>query len=301
MVERVFKSFADVANQLCEGYQNHSALQGQSRIFPNRKHVIQSLEDMQGILLPGYYSDEIHHAVSLIERLGSLQWSLSRQLHDSVPHDCPQGKCETFFCEVFQHAFSDAIQLIEKLPAIREILNTDVQAAFRGDPAAKNYDEIILSYPGILAIMTHRIAHEIFKLGYHMIARIMSEHAHSLTGIDIHPGATIGRYFFIDHGTGVVIGETCVIGDNVKVYQGVTLGALSFQRDMDGNIIRDSKKRHPTIEDDVTIYSGATILGGDTVIGRGSVIGGNVWLTKSVPPGSKVITKPEIQMFTSEI
>lgn len=299
-MEYAFRSFAHVADQLCTAYQKTAVLQGHARMYPKRENVIEALYEIQGILLPGYYSAEIHNHVSLMEKLGSLQWMLTRQLHDSVPHDCPQGKNETFFCDVFQSAFADTLTLMERLPAIREILNTDVQAAYRGDPAARNYDEIILAYPGVFAILTHRISHEIFRLGYPMVARIMSEHAHSLTGIDIHPGATIGKNFFIDHGTGVVIGETCVIGDNVKIYQGVTLGALSFPRDDDGNIIRNTK-RHPTIEDDVTIYSGATILGGDTVIGKGSVIGGNVWLTNSVPAGSKVITKPEIKLYTSEL
>jgi len=170
----------------------------------------------------------------------------------------------------------------------------DAEAAYKGDPAARNIDEVILAYPGFYAIFVHRVAHEFRKLGLDLMARIMSEYAHSKTGIDIHPGATIGESFFIDHGTGVVIGETTEIGKNAKIYQGVTLGALSFPKDHDGNIIK-GQKRHPTIEDNVTIYAGATILGGNTVIGEGAVIGGNVWITESVPPHYKVVNRPIIE------
>ena len=175
-------------------------------------------------------------------------------------------------------------EFLGKLPKIREYVETDVQAAFDGDPAAYNKDEIIYSYPGLYAIIVNRLAHELFLLGVPLIPRIMTEHAHSKTGIDIHPGASIGRYFFIDHGTGIVIGETTTIGDNVKVYQGVTLGALSTR----GGQSLKNKKRHPTIEDNVTIYSGASILGGQTVVGRNAVIGGNAFITSSVPEGAKV-------------
>src|SRR5690606_4849493 len=173
-------------------------------------------------------------------------------------------------------------------PRLRRTLDGDVRAAYAGDPAARSVEEIVFSYPALEAITAHRIAHELYRAGVPMIPRIISEHAHSVTGIDINPGARIGERFFIDHGTGVVIGETAVIGNDVKLYQGVTLGALSVpHRESDA-----IGKRHPTIEDEVTIYSGATILGGDTVIGRGSVVGGNVWLVRSVPPGSKVFGRP---------
>jgi serine O-acetyltransferase len=177
---------------------------------------------------------------------------------------------------------------LPRLVHIRALLAQDVEAAFEGDPAARSYAEILVAYPSIRAIATQRIAHELFLLRVPTLPRMMTEHAHDLTGVDIHPGARIGRRFFIDHGTGVVIGETCEIGDNVRLYQGITLGARSPRR---GESLR-GVKRHPTIEDDVTIYAGATILGGDVVIGRGSVIGGNVWLTESVPPGSKVVSEP---------
>ena len=190
-----------------------------------------------------------------------------------------------------------ALQLVRRLPRVRATLAEDVEAAFEGDPAATGYAEIVAAYPALRAITTYRIAHELHRLGVPLLPRIMSEHAHARTGIDIHAGARIGRRFFIDHGTGVVIGETCQIGDRVVIYQGVTLGALAPRK---GQRLR-GVKRHPTIEDDVTIYAAATILGGDTVIGRGSVIGGNVWLTHSVPPCSKVqIESPRLQLDRDE-
>ncbi|MBR1724367.1 MAG: serine acetyltransferase [Ruminococcus sp.] len=178
-------------------------------------------------------------------------------------------------------------KFLDTLPKIREYIETDIEAAYEGDPAAYNKTEIIYSYPGLYAILVSRLAHELFLLGVPLIPRIMTEHAHSKTGIDIHPGATMGKYFFIDHGTGIVIGETTEIGEHVKVYQGVTLGALSTRG---GQSLR-SKKRHPTIEDNVTIYSGASILGGETVVGAGAVIGGNAFITKSVPAGARISVK----------
>jgi serine O-acetyltransferase len=190
-----------------------------------------------------------------------------------------------------------ASKIIEQLPEIRHCLEMDVEAAFDGDPAAKSYSEIIGSYPSAYAISTHRIAHAFYELGQPVVARMMAEEAHSKTGIDIHPGAKIGCHFFIDHGTGIVIGETCTIGNRVKLYHGVTLGAFS-NRQGRGDV---GKKRHPTLEDDVTIYPNATILGGDTVIGHGSVIGGNAWLTRSVPPFTRVaIEPPRLQLRTGE-
>jgi len=185
------------------------------------------------------------------------------------------------------------VELMGRLPTLRAILGTDVRAAFEGDPAAKSSDEVIFSYPGLFAVTVYRAAHELWQLGVPFIPRIMSEYAHSMTGIDIHPGAQIGEGFFIDHGTGVVIGETTVIGNRVRIYQGVTLGSLSLPKDA-GELLRNTK-RHPTIEDDVIIYAGATILGGSTVIGARSVIGGNVWLVESVPQDTKVFLKtPEL-------
>jgi len=182
------------------------------------------------------------------------------------------------------------LDLIRRLPELRRILNTDVVAAFNGDPAARSVEEVVFSYPSVEAITAHRVAHELYVAGIPMIPRIISEHAHSNTGIDINPGARIGEAFFIDHGTGVVIGETAILGNRVKLYQGVTLGALSVARGAAPS--GPAGKRHPTLEDDVTVYAGASIHGGDTVIGRGSVIGGNVWIMQSVPPHSKIMGRP---------
>jgi serine O-acetyltransferase len=187
------------------------------------------------------------------------------------------------------------IRFIGRLVDLRAMLSRDVEAAYAGDPAAKGYDEIVVAYPAIRALAIHRIAHELQGYGVPLLPRIMSEYAHDRTGIDIHPGAQIGSYFFMDHGTGIVIGETAVIGDRVRLYQGVTIGATSIR---DSSSLR-GKKRHPTIEDDVTIYAGATILGGDTVIGAGTIIGGNVWLTSSVPPRSRVVVDAPRQTMRS--
>ena len=181
---------------------------------------------------------------------------------------------------------------IARMPEVKRLVETDVQAAYEGDPAATSPMEVVMAYPGLYAVTIHRMAHELYRLKVPIIPRIMSELAHSKTGIDIHPGATIGERFFIDHGTGVVIGETCVIGRNVKLYQGVTLGAKSFDKDPVTGALVKGIKRHPNVEDDVVIYAGATILGGDTTIGRGSEIGGSVWLISSVPPNSRVYNKP---------
>ncbi|MCP4907582.1 MAG: serine acetyltransferase [bacterium] len=185
------------------------------------------------------------------------------------------------------------VRFIERLVELRQLLSYDVEAAYAGDPAAAGYDEIVVAYPTIRALAIHRIAHELYNYGVPLLPRIMSEYAHDRTGIDIHPGAQLGRYFFIDHGTGIVVGETAVVGEHVRLYQGVTIGATSIR---DASALR-GKKRHPTIEDDVTIYAGATILGGETVIGEGSIIGGNVFLTESVPPGSRVMAEAPRQIM----
>jgi serine O-acetyltransferase len=204
--------------------------------------------------------------------------ALAQRLYELLTAVCPSGDCQ-------QQAIVEAF--LPRLPEIRARIDEDVEAAFRGDPAARGYGEIVAAYPAIRAIAIHRIAHELYRLEALILPRMMSEHAHQQTGIDIHPGAQIGRRFFIDHGTGLVMGETTQIGDDVRIYQGVTLGALSLRH---SESLR-GRKRHPTIEDDVTIYAGATILG-DVVIGRGSVIGGNVWITESIAPGSRVVVDP---------
>ena len=282
-----------------EGHGGINRLEGPN--LPSKESVIEILEDLLTVIFPGYYGKKVITRANVGTFVGDMLTAIRSRLEDQIERsfkykcrkldDCPDDCCKEAAARATMH-------LLRKLPEIREVLKLDVVAAYEGDPAAKSHDEIILSYPNTLAITTHRLAHELYSMGATLIARIMSEHAHSLTGIDIHPGAEIGRHFFIDHGTGVVIGETAQIGDHVKIYQGVTLGALSFPKDKDGKIIKGGK-RHPTIEDDVTIYSGATILGGKTVIGKGVVIGGNVWLTESVPPGTKVLMRfPSLKMST---
>lgn len=261
----------------------------QSAALPNRRSVIEALDHLKPVIYMGFYSTRplsrgnLRYALS--EHLYPAYDILNEQIGRAVRFEAMTGRAEV----VREPDWSEGVvlRLFDRLPELRTLLDRDVRAAYDGDPAAKSVEEVIFSYPAIEAVTTYRIAHELYRERVPMIPRILTENAHSRTGIDIHPGATIGHSFFIDHGTGVVIGETSTIGNNVKLYQGVTLGALSFPRDADGALIRH-RKRHPTIEDDVTIYSGATILGGDTVIGTGSVIGGNVWLVDSVPPHSKV-------------
>jgi len=260
------------------------------RVLPQPEAAEEIISLLRQVLFFGYIGRQdlngeavAGHLATLIRRSLAL---LTDQIARSFRHDCklehkPCDKCRGRGAE-------HAARLVRKLPRIRAMLEEDVKAAYDGDPAAESYDEIVFAYPGFYAITVHRIAHELHDQGVPLLPRLLSEVAHSATGIDIHPGAHIGRSFFIDHGTGVVIGETTVIGDNVKMYQGATLGALSFPKDACGALIR-GVKRHPTIGDNVTIYAGATILGGDTVIGEGSVIGGSVWLTHSVPPGTKVV------------
>jgi serine O-acetyltransferase len=263
--------------------------------IPSREAVIQSIDTALRILFPGYFTrkrvDEITLEYYMGQETDSLFSSLSEQITLALRHECLRKELPCINCE--KRGQEIAIQFLREMPELRKILATDVRAAYEGDPAAKSFDEIIFSYPGLFSIAVYRIAHFLHEQGVSLIPRIMTEYAHSMTGIDIHPGAHIGESFFIDHGTGVVIGETTDIGKRVRLYQGVTLGALSLPKDA-GESFR-FKKRHPTIEDDVIIYAGVTILGGETVIGTRSVIGGNVWITESVPPDTKVLLKkPEL-------
>ena len=260
-----------------------------SEIIPSREVVIEIIYRLREILFPGYFNKEKTDPVSLKYQMGQsvsvLFEMLAEQISRSFQHDClryhkPCIKCS----EQGEHA---AVIFLKSIPKIRRLLATDVRAAYEGDPAAQSFDEIIFSYPGIFAIMVYRIAHELYEQKIPLIPRIMTEYAHSVTGIDIHPGAQIGESFFIDHGTGVVIGETTEIGKNVRLYQGVTLGALSLPKNA-GEQLR-GKKRHPTIEDDVIVYAEATILGEKAIIGARSVIGGNVWITDPVPPDTRVL------------
>ncbi|MEW6218865.1 MAG: serine acetyltransferase [Thermodesulfobacteriota bacterium] len=261
--------------------------------LPSRANVVALVEATRDILFPGYFGTQGVDAVNLRYRLGleisSLFDRLSVEITNAIRHDCI--RCHLPCQECSEQGKEKAYAFLQRLPDLRASLATDVRATYEGDPAAKGVDEIIFCYPGVFAITVYRIAHALHELSVPLLPRIMTEYAHSVTGVDIHPGAEIGHSFFIDHGTGVVVGETTVIGNRVKIYQGVTLGALAFKRDASGALER-GRKRHPTLEDDVTVYAGTTILGGETVIGAGSVIGGNVWLTRSVPPGTKVLLNP---------
>ncbi|MDR3167034.1 MAG: serine acetyltransferase [Treponema sp.] len=257
--------------------------------LPSRGSIEDILHGLDELIFPGFRENTglDHDNLQLItaEKIYHIARELVREVEKSIGFSFRNGmaSCGYEGC----HAAAELIvdDFFDELPKIRSALALDMEAAFRGDPAAKSFEEVIVSYPGFDAITVHRLAHFFWVRGVPLIPRMMSELVHGRTGIDIHPGAEIGESFFIDHGTGVVIGETTVIGKNVKLYQGVTLGALSVKKE------EADKKRHPTIEDDVTIYAGATILGGETVIGRGSTIGGNVWLTASVPPGTTIYTK----------
>jgi serine O-acetyltransferase len=257
--------------------------------LPSHAEIIRVLVRIHELLFPGYIGAQGLTKESLRSHVESRMAWLYEVLTEQIKRALGHGDKIGVACGVTEREASDcAAAFLAELPRLRELLAADVQAALDGDPAATCRDEIIFSYPSIYAVMVYRLAHEFFKMKVPLLPRIMTEHAHHRTGIDIHPGTRIGSRFFIDHGTGVVIGGTAIIGNNVKLYQGVTLGAFSFDKDGTGNLVRDTK-RHPTIEDDVVIYAGATILGGETVVGRGSVIGGNVWLTHSVPPGTRVL------------
>lgn len=288
---------ARVVDDIMASYAEHgniNHLDGNN--LPSRSDVTALMEDLVSIVFPGFFvSEEVDDLTCryfvgerCARALRSLERACVRALRSELASSETSGQALE---DITAKAHQAAIDLIQEIPRIREILDTDVQAALAGDPAASSSSEVIVSYPGIEAIAVHRFAHALHRLGVPLIPRLMSELVHSRTGIDIHPGAQIGHSFFIDHGTGVVIGETTVIGDRVKLYQGVTLGALSVS-----GADRSKAKRHPTLEDDVTIYAGATILGGKTVIGRGSTIGGNVWLTRSVDPGTTVmLDKPSLR------
>lgn len=257
---------------------------------PDKKEVISILKNLLCIVYPGFYRDKTYkiyhldHTVSTL--IEDVIFHLNKQILLALRYS---GVDEDDEQRLSEHAQHIAVAFMRTIPKVREYLDTDLQAAYDGDPAAKSKDEIIFSYPGIYAITIFRLAHELFLLGVPLIPRMMTEYAHNLTGIDIHPGATIGKYFFIDHGTGIVVGETTEIGEHVKLYQGVTLGALSTRG---GQNLRN-KKRHPTIKDNVTIYSGASILGGDTVIEEGVVVGGNAFITSSIRKGTKVSVKSQ--------
>ena len=272
-------------------YQNHRDIDKLDlKRHPDKDVVIDMIAKLLRIVYPGYFRDKNYRIYNAKHNLSMLiedvMYNLNKQLalifQASMEPEAAKEKSQEISLEFFR-----------RIPGVRAVVQTDVEAAFAGDPAASSTDEIIFCYPGLFAITVYRLAHELYEMGVPMLPRMMTEHAHSVTGIDIHPGAKVGKYFFIDHGTGIVIGETTVIGENVKVYQGVTLGGLSTRA---GQGLR-GKKRHPTIEDNVTIYANASILGGDTVIGRDSVIGANAFITHSIPECTTVSIKSQELQF----
>ncbi len=270
--------------------------------LPSRRRVAAVLERLLAVTFPGYFGERISPRASLETFAAAQLDRAADELTDMIAgvlrfcrrHDVfhPRPLPPEAAPDVPPEEAAERLVLryLEELPGARQVLKTDVQAAYEGDPAAVGSEEVILCYPGLLAVAVHRLAHPLYALGIPLLPRVMAEWAHARTGVDIHPGARIGESFFIDHGTGVVIGETTEIGRGVKIYQGVTLGALSFRRAPDGSLVKGGK-RHPTLEDEVTIYANATILGGETVIGRGAVIGGGCWITSPVPPGARVLTR----------
>ena len=290
--------FGKLAERIVETYQDDKGINFiDVSNLPVRDRIIEILESVMEVLFPGYTGSRRVTKANIRFIVGDIlchiEEELTIQVEKALRHQCRKTNCSSKNCLL--NAKDITRNFLMLLPEIRETLKTDVEAAYDGDPAAGSFEEIVISYPGLLAIAVQRIAHELYKQNVPLIPRIMGEYAHKMTGIDIHPGAKIGRYFFIDHGTGVVIGETAIIGERVKIYQGVTLGALSFAKDERGRVIKGGK-RHPTIGDNVTIYAEATILG-NVVIGRDAVIAGNVWVKESVEPGETVFTESPELMF----
>ncbi len=290
LTERIVQTYSEVSTI---NHLGHCPL-------PKLDVIVGCCEDLKEIIYPGFRRREGLHLGNVTYHVGELidglHDKLTLQIGRALRHDAGATEMCSEDRDFEALGQAKAIQFLEQIPELRKALALDVTAAYEGDPAVKNLDEVIFCYPGLEAITIYRLAHVLHELAIPFIPRMMTEWAHSRTGIDIHPGAKIGEYFFIDHGTGVVIGETCEIGNRVKLYQGVTLGALSFATDGDGNLVR-GQKRHPTIEDRVVIYANATILGGATVIGHDCVIGSNVWLTRSVGPHTTVVLeKPKLRM-----
>ncbi|MBQ8296958.1 MAG: serine acetyltransferase [Ruminococcus sp.] len=285
-----------IVDSLLNDYRQDRAIDKMDTFdHPDKEAVIEIINKLRKIIYPGYYRNKSYKVYTVRNRISMLLedviFNLIKQISIVLKY-VPEFKNEDE-AVISEKAQDITLEFLRRIPKIREYIESDVQAAYDGDPAAYNKDEIIFSYPGLFAILINRIAHELYLLGVPLIPRIMTEYAHGETGIDIHPGASIGKCFFIDHGTGIVIGETTIIGNNVKIYQGVTLGALSTRG---GQKLKD-KKRHPTILDNVTIYSGASILGGNTVVGKDVVIGGNAFITRSVPDGAKVSIKNQELRF----
>jgi serine O-acetyltransferase len=291
---------ASIANELEENYKQQGLFELDIEMkMPNREDIIYIINEVRRVMFPGYFGTENTAYVNLSNFAGNTIAGVYERLFKQIKIALKyQGKIDgQEVKDADDKSESIALEFVKELPALQKLIMKDVEAELQGDPAASSKEEIIFSYPGLYAIYVYRIAHVLYELNVPIIPRIMTEHAHSKTGIDINPGANIGEYFFIDHGTGIVIGETTVIGNHVKIYQGVTLGALST---MKGQAL-SGVKRHPTIEDNVVIYANTTILGGDTVVGHDSVVAGNTFVTKSVPANTKVSTfAPELQMQSRE-
>lgn len=288
--EKAQRALEGIVDTVAKSYELGRPIDSlESTALPNTRKITEAISELEHVAYMGFYSTRVLSRVNLRQHIGEHLYRaaeiLIEQIARAVVYERSGGGAPG--PRELEWSEQAVVDLFTAIPTVREQLSLDVEAAWEGDPAAGSIEEIIFSYPAIQAITIYRYAHLLHRAQVPMVPRIMAEQAHSKTGIEIHPGATIGKRFFIDHGTGVVVGETAVIGDNVKLYQGVTLGALSIARDEAGGVIR-RQKRHPTIEDDVTIYAGATILGGDTVIGAGSTIGANTWITKSVDPGTRV-------------
>jgi len=283
------KDLARLTDAILADYDTEPSIQRIGAEFlPSRDAIVEIIHELRQLLFPGYFGQLALTKANVRYHVGSLLVRLGRQLTEQIFHCLcysDSGRRRAAPCR--KEAARLARKFLRRLPAIRGMLALDAQATYDGDPAAQSIDEIIYCYPGFYAVAVYRLAHELSVMHVPLMPRIMSEHAHSVTGTDIHPGARIGKNFFVDHATGVVIGETTVIGSNVKIYQGVTLGAMSFPKDERGRVIK-GLQRHPTIGDSVTIYANATILGGATVIGRGAVIGGNTFVTESVAAGTVV-------------
>ena len=295
-----------LASTLLEDYEKGRTIDTRDIFHRPDKEVVRDItKKLLRLITPGYYQDRTYRFYNMERNISVLiedvLYNISKQIGIVLRYANERNPQEKTDCgcselDMDEQAYCLAKSFLFRIPKIREYVQTDLEATFEGDPAAYNMDEIVLSYPGLLASTINRLAHELFLLNIPLIPRMMTEYAHSSTGIDINPAATIGKYFFIDHGTGIVIGSTTVIGDHVKIYQGVTLGALSTS----GGQSLHGVKRHPTIEDNVTIYSGASILGGNTVVGRNSVIGSNAFLTRSVPAGTRVTIKNQELLFSGK-
>ena len=294
------KKLIETADQIAATYDLYGGINRiDGKNLPTQQRAVEVLDDFMQLLFPGYFGKRLPARSNMLffvqSAIDALFLSCTDIFARALQSECKLPECNGKTCT--ELAENRALEIIEAIPKIRSMLKLDIQAGYDGDPAAKSTEEVILCYPFVYAIAAHRIAHELYQMQVPIIPRMMSEWAHRRSGIDIHPGAMIGKSFFIDHGTGVVIGETTEIGDHVKIYQGVTLGALSFPKNPDGSVVKGGK-RHPTVKDRVTIYSGATILGGQTVIGEGSIIGANTWITYSVPAWTRVEIQ-EQQIFRS--